>query len=161
MEIKDALYELFTDDPLNWAKWGIVFLIFILGYAVAVPLYKKIYYQFSWERKRDIAASRNQVIEATLLKKHPQGEVARRNWHATYQYSIHGEKKQYRAYFKHPMTPPRKLSLYYLNSPNKLFSYDEYHWESPKGLILFPLIFLPWILAAAVLFLLKVEIPGR
>lgn len=161
MEMKDALYGLFTDDPLNWVKWGVVFLIFILGYVVAIPLYKKIYYWLSWERKRDIAASRNQVIEAILLKKRPRGETARYNWYATYQYSINGEKKQYKAYFKHPMTPPLKLNLYYLNSPNRLFSYEEYHWESHKGFILFPILFLPWIMAVAMLFLLRIEIPGR
>lgn len=160
MEIKEAFYDLFTDNPVNWVKWGVVFLILILGYVVAIPLYKKVYYRVSWERKRDIARSRNHVIEATLLKKHPKGEVASYNWYATYQYFINGEKKQYKAYFKHPMTPPLKLSLYYLNSPNRLFSYDEYHWESHKGLLLFPIIFLPWILAVAALFLLKVEIPG-
>ena len=116
MEIKEAFYDLFTDNPVNWVKWGVVFLILILGYVVAIPLYKKIQYRMSWERKRDIARSRNHVIEATLLKKHPTGEVARYNWYATYQYSINGEEKQYKAYFKHPMTPPLKLSLYYLNS---------------------------------------------
>ena len=115
MEIKEAFYDLFTDNPVNWVKWGVVFLILILGYVVAIPLYKKIQYRISWERKRDIARSRNHVIEATLLKKHPTGEVARYNWYATYQYSINGEEKQYKAYFKHPMTPPLKLSLYYLN----------------------------------------------
>ena len=147
MEIKEALYAMFTDDPLNWFKWGVVFFVLIAGYVVAIPLYKKISYRLSWDRKRDIAISRNHVVEATLLKKH--------------QYFINGKKKEYNAYFKHPMTPPLKLSLYYLNSPNRLFSYDEYHWESHKGLILFPFIFLPWILAAAMIFLLQIEIPGR
>lgn len=161
MEIKEALYAMFTDDPLNWFKWGVVFFVLIAGYVVAIPLYKKISYRLSWDRKRDIAISRNHVVEATLLKKHPQGEVANYNWRATYQYFINGKKKEYNAYFKHPMTPPLKLSLYYLNSPNRLFSYDEYHWESHKGLILFPFIFLPWILAAAMIFLLQIEIPGR
>ncbi len=75
MEIKEAFYDLFTDNPVNWVKWGVVFLILILGYVVAIPLYKKIQYRISWERKRDIARSRNHVIEATLLKKHPTGDT--------------------------------------------------------------------------------------
>lgn len=41
MEIKEAFYDLFTDNPVNWVKWGVVFLILILGYVVAIPLYKK------------------------------------------------------------------------------------------------------------------------
>ena len=161
MSIRDALNSLFTDDPINWVKWGVAFLVLILGYAAAIPLYKKIHYRLSWERKRDIAASKNHVIKATLLKKRPQGEVARYNWHATYQYSINGETKQYQAYFKHPATPTLRLILYYLDSPNRLFSYDEYHWESHKSLILCPIIFLPGGLAAALLFLLRIEIPGH
>ena len=44
MGTKEAFYDLFTDDPVNWIKWGAVFVILILGYVAAVPLYKKIYY---------------------------------------------------------------------------------------------------------------------
>ena len=85
MDLKEAFYRFFTDDPVNWIKWGIVFAVLILGYVVAVPLYKKIYYRLSWERKRDIARSRDHVIRAKLVKKYPTGEVANYNWHATYQ----------------------------------------------------------------------------
>ncbi len=44
MGTKEAFYDLFTDDPVNWIKWGVVFVILILGYVAAVPLYKKIHY---------------------------------------------------------------------------------------------------------------------
>ena len=47
---------------------GWVFAVLILGYVVAVPAYKRITYLLSWERKRDIARSRNHIIEAALLK---------------------------------------------------------------------------------------------
>lgn len=160
MGIGEALTQLFTDDPVNWVKWGVVFLVLILGYVVAVPLYKKVHYAMSFERKRDVARSRNHVIEATLLKKRPRGEVANYNWVATYRYTIDGAEKQYTAYFKHPQTPPLRLYLYYLKNPNRLFSYDEYHWESHKGLLLLPLIFLPWILALLAMWILKIEHPG-
>lgn len=160
MGIKEALISLFTDDPLNWIKWGVVFAVLIVGYVIAIALYKKISYHLSWERKRDIAKSRGHIIKATLTNKHPSGEVAYYNWHAVYHYTFQGEARQYTAYFKHPATPPLFLYLYYIDNPNKLFSFDEYHYENHKGLILFPVIFLPWILAVGAMFLLGVELPG-
>ena len=32
MSIKEALIGVFSDDPINWLKWGIVFAILIGGY---------------------------------------------------------------------------------------------------------------------------------
>ena len=158
--LKEAFYRTFTDDPINWIKWGIVLVILVVGYVVAVPLYKKIHYRISWERKRDIARQRNHMIEATLIGKRPSGNVGAYDWHAVYQYSLNGKQKEYRAFFKHPQSPTRILYLYYLNSPNRLFSYDEYHWENHKAAILLPIMFLPWILAIAAIFVLNIEIPG-
>ena len=97
MGIKEALISLFTDDPLNWIKWGVVFAVLIVGYVIAIPLYKKISYHLSWERKRDIAKSRGHIIKATLTNKHPSGEVAHYNWHAVYHYTFQGEARQYTA----------------------------------------------------------------
>lgn len=31
MSIKEALIGVFSDDPINWIKWGIVFAILIGG----------------------------------------------------------------------------------------------------------------------------------
>lgn len=42
LSIQEALITMFTDDPINWIKWAAVFAILIGGYAVAVPLYKKV-----------------------------------------------------------------------------------------------------------------------
>ena len=42
MSIQEALITMFTDDPVNWLKWAIVFAVLIGGYAIAVPLYKKV-----------------------------------------------------------------------------------------------------------------------
>ena len=88
MGIQEALTGVFTDDPLNWVKWSAVFAVLILGYVVAVPAYKKFAYLLSWERKRDIARSRNHIIEAALLKKHRSGEVSHYDWHAVYRYTV-------------------------------------------------------------------------
>ena len=160
MGIKEALISLFTDDPLNWIKWGVVFAVLIAGYVIAIALYKKISYHLIWARKRDIAKSRGHIIKATLTNKHPSGEVAHYNWHAVYHYTLQGEARQYTAYFKHPATPPLFLYLSYIDNPNKLFSCDEYHYENHKGNILLPAIFLPWILAVGAMFLLRDELPG-
>ena len=110
--------------------------------------------------KRDIAKSRDHVIKASLLDKHPTGEVSRYNWRATYRYTIDGEERRYTAYFKHPSTPPLYLYLYYVDDPNKLFSCEEYHYENHKAIFLFPVILLPWILAGIALVLLGVDLSG-
>ena len=46
----------------------------------------------------------------------------------------------------------------YVDDPNKLFSCEEYRYENHKGLLLFPVMLLPWILAVAVMFLLGVGV---
>ena len=71
-----------------------------------------------------------------------------------------GGEREYHAYFKHPATPPVYLYLYYLDDPKKLFSCEEYHYENHKAILLFPMIFLPWILALAALVLLGVDMSG-
>ena len=118
MSIKEALIGVFSDDPINWVKWGIVFAILIGGYIIAIPLYGKVSSRLSWERKRDIA-------------------------------------------FKEPTRPPVYLYLYYLDNPRKLFSVEEYHYENHKAILLLPVIFLPWILALAAMFLLNIPLPTR
>lgn len=95
MSIKEALIGVFSDDPINWLKWGIVFAILIGGYIIAIPLYGKVSSRLSWERKRDIARSRDHVIKAALVKKHPKGEVGKYDWSATYHYELQGEEREY------------------------------------------------------------------
>ena len=50
MSIKEALIGVFSDDPINWLKWGIVFALLIGGYIIAIPLYAKVSSRLSWER---------------------------------------------------------------------------------------------------------------
>lgn len=156
--IHEKFVELFTDDPINWLKWGIVFAVLIVGYILAIPLYKKVSYRISWKRKRDIAISQKHVIQATLVDKHPTGEPANYDWYAKYSYSINGVKKTYRAFFKHPQSPLHTVSLLYLNNPKKLFCYEEYHWQNHKAIILLPIIVLPWILACSAMVLLGIPL---
>ena len=140
MSITEALIGVFSDDPINWLKWGIVFAILIGGYIIAIPLYGKVSSRLSWERKRDIA---------------------KYDWSATYHYELQGEEREYHAYFKEPTRPPVYLYLYYLDNPRKLFSVEEYHYENHKAILLLPVIFLPWILALAAMFLLNIPLPTR
>lgn len=48
LSIQEALITMFTDDPINWLKWAVVFAVLIGGYAIAVPLYKKASHGMSW-----------------------------------------------------------------------------------------------------------------
>lgn len=161
MSIGEALIGVFSDDPINWIKWGIVFTILIGGYFIAIPLYGKISSRLSWERKRDIARSRNHVIKAALWKKYPDGDPGKYSWRAIYRYEIQEEERKYHAYFKEPTRPPVYLYLYYLDNPRRLFSVEEYHYENHKGILLLPVIFLPWILALAAMFLLNIPLPTK
>ena len=114
--------------------------------------------RMSWERKRDIARSRDHVIKAALVKKHPKGEVGKYDWSATYRYKLQSEEREYHAYFKEPTRPPVYLYLYYLDNPRKLFSVEEYHYEiisDPSAACHFS----PWILALTAMFLLNIPLP--
>ena len=71
------------------------------------------------------------------------------------------KSEEYHAYFKEPTRPPVYLYLYYLDNPRKLFSVEEYHYENHKAILLLPVIFLPWILALAAMFLLNIPLPTR
>ena len=108
-----------------------------------------------------ISRSRDHVIKAALVKKHPKGEVGKYDCSATYHYELQGEEREYHAYFKEPTRPPVYLYLYYLDNPRKLFSVEEYHYENHKAILLLPVIFLPWILALAAMFLLNIPLPTR
>lgn len=48
--------------------------------------------------------------------------------------------------------------IFSIDDPDKLFSCEEYHYQNHKGLLLFPVMLLPWILAVAVMFLLGVGV---
>lgn len=132
MSIKEALIGVFSDDPINWLKWGIVFAILIGGYIIAIPLYGKVSSRLSWERKRDIARSRDHVIKAALVKKHPKGEVGKYDWSANYHYELQGEEREYHAYFKEPTRPPVYLYLYYWIIPVSCFRWRNITMRTTK-----------------------------
>ena len=118
MSIREALIHMFTDDPVNWLKWALVFAVLIGGYVVAVPLYGRLSHGISWERKQDIARSRNHIIKASIVKKWPSGDVGHYNWHATYRYTLQGEERRYTALFQAPVhAAPVSVSLLHRRSP--------------------------------------------
>ncbi|MDI9518037.1 MAG: hypothetical protein QM266_01780 [Bacillota bacterium] len=159
-EIKDGLIELFTDDPINWVKWIAVFTVLIATHFISVPLFNKVNYLLSWDRKGEKAKEKGNVIEATLID--VWKEVTESSWyyHATYEYiDLKGKKKKYYCFFIDPNYPSKKMELYYLDNPKKLFSVDEYHYENHKGIILIPIWVLPWVLAVITMMFLQIPIP--
>ena len=154
--------ETFTDDPVNWVKWVIVLIVFIAGFFVAFKVEKLLAPVLeSRERKKQIALERGNVIEAKLLtsSRRSYRKEGVDEWWGKYEYTVDGKTKIYHATFYH-ISPPHVLRLYYVNNPKKLFSMEEYHYELGKGLLLFPIRFLPFILGGLTLFLLGAEMGG-
>lgn len=158
--LQGILGEAYSTDPVNWVKWVIVYAVLIIGYIVMFPIYKKVSYFISYRRKRDIAMSRNHVIQAKRIKSYVSIEDSDYSCHGTYTYIVDGKEKKYRALFKNTRHAPVILYLYYVDNPKKVFAYDEYHWQNHKGIILLILIAIPWILAAVTMLVLKVDYSG-
>lgn len=155
MTIRKAMYECFTDNPINWVKWGIVFAVLILGHVFTSNLFDKVKYLMSYERKRDIAQSKGHVIEATLVRcRWYDGK-----FHALYHYRLGEENKSY-GLLSNYGRPPEKINLYYIHRPNRfsIFAVEGEHWDQNfRGL---PVIFvnlLPWFLAMLAAAILHVE----
>ncbi|MFI3209089.1 MAG: hypothetical protein R3Y40_08125 [Eubacteriales bacterium] len=160
MEIKEGLYQVFTDNPVNWIKWIVVFAILIAGYVVCLPIYKKVSYFFSYERKREMAKEKGHEIKATLISKHKVGDAPYYDYRVKYKYIVDEKEKKYKAFFKHPSSPPTNLCLYYINNPYFLFSCEEYRWQGHKGIVLLFINILPWIFALFAFQVLNIDISG-
>ena len=164
--MREAFYGLFTDDPAVWMKWIVVFAVLIGGYVIAIKLYGRVSYRISRQRKADIARSRGHVIEADLVSEWFSVKEEENNHHtriyfchAKYEYTLDGATRTYKAMFRDTRTAPRKLTLYYVNSPRKVFGIRDWHYENHKAIVLLPVIALPWILAIAAMVLLRIPIP--
>lgn len=160
MEIKEVLLEVFTDDPVNWIKWILVYMVLIFGYIAILPLYRKIGYWLSYHRKRELAESKGHVFDAKMIEHYSVDNLKKRTRQATYGYMIQGQELRYRAKFKRPNKPPNALKLYYIDDPKKMFCCEEYHWQESKALSLLLVIFIPWILATLAMTLLAIETTG-
>lgn len=154
--------ETFTNDPVNWVKWAVVLIVFIAGFFIAFKVEKLVAPILeSRERKKQIALERGNVIEAKLLTRSMRSyrKEGVDEWSGKYEYTVDGKTKTYHATFYH-IPPPHVLRLYYVNDPKKLFSMEEYHYDLGKGLLLFPIRFLPFILGGLTVFLLGAEMGG-
>lgn len=159
---RNQFTETFTDDPVNWVKWVIVLIVFIVGFFIAFKV-EKLFAPIleSRERKKQIALERGNVIEAKLLTRSMRSyrKPGVDEWCGKYEYTVDGKTKTYHATFYH-IPPPHVLRLYYVNNPKKLFSMEEYHYDLGKGLLLFPIRFLPFILGGLAVLLLGAEMGG-
>jgi len=163
-DVRGPLLEMFTDDPVNWVKWAVVFTVLVVGYVLAFKIYSKIEYHLSVQKKADLARAKGHVIEnAELINVRKKGTYQERkekhktNYSATYRYTLDGKEKEYHAYFANNY-PPKTINLYYKNSPRKLFSVEEYYWQAPVGVLYLALFFMPFVLAA--LIGMAIGVPG-
>ena len=161
--LTDALRHMFTDDPVNWLKFALVFATLIAGYIIIFPIYKKVDYYISRERKRDIALGRGHVIDARLVKYYQDYDESGTGWrdwytHATYEYVMEGQTKKYRAIFHHGGDPDPILHLYWINDPRRVFAVDDWHYENHKAIFLIPLVLFPWLAAALVMYALQLHL---
>lgn len=153
-DVKGPLLEMFTDDPVNWVKWAVVFTVLVVGYILAFKIYSKIEYHLSIQKKADLARAKGHVIEnAKRIKVRKKGTYQERKeknkttYSATYRYTLDGKEKEYHTYFANNY-PPETIDLYYKNSPRKLFSVEEYYWQPHIGILYLAIFFMPFVLAA-------------
>lgn len=149
--IQESIGQHFGGSPWAVLKIGLAIVVLIAGYIVVFPIYCKVDYFLSWNRKRDIAVSRGHVVNAKRVKY----AVGDDDSHASYEYMIENQKKVYKALFNNRVVPPENLQLYWIDNPRKIFAVEDYHYEVfSRGIPLLFLSSLPWILAGIVLYLL-------
>ncbi len=142
-EIIQGVKNFLSDSPINQVKWGIVFAVIIIGYVVLIK--SKIISKIAnkWEYRRDIAISRNHVVEATLISEYPYGEAPDYEWHAKYSYTIDGKEWKHNAVFREPARPPKTIELYYVDNPKRTFSTEENMPRSLEAVPVLVLVLLP------------------
>lgn len=151
--IKEGLTQTFSDNPVIWGKWLLVFITFILTFVIRIKF--KIDDKFDPFKKLDEkvkkAIDNKHIINATLIS----SRVYRENntCRGMYEYEINGEKHKYNARFM-GIYPRRTLHLYYEDNPRKVFTNEEYHHYVLKGLPLVILNFSPFIIGAFMVWLL-------
>lgn len=157
-EVIQGVDSFLSGSPINMVKWGSVFVVIIIGYIVLIK--SKIIMKIvkKWEYKRDIAISRNHVVEAKLISEYPYGEAPNYEWHAKYSYVVDGKKLNHIAFFHEPARPPQVLKLYYVNNPKKVFSEEEYIAKPLEGIFVIVLAILPFAAGIFTAILLRLQI---
>ncbi|MCD8248508.1 MAG: hypothetical protein LUC60_01390 [Lachnospiraceae bacterium] len=159
----DELINRITSNPVNAMKWVVVFVVLVLSHIPCIKLSKRMDYFIGWEKKRDRALLKGHEITAKLVRGYKdyavEGTVADRMAQGVYEYELNGELRKYRTHFQGRVSPPTVLKLYYLDNPRKVFSVEEYRWlDNLKALPGFFLAAMPWLIAAGVVILLRVEL---
>ena len=154
-EVIQGMDSFLSGNPINMVKWGSVFVVIIVGYIVLIK--SKIIMRIvkKWEYKRDIAISRNHVVEAKLISEYPYGEAPNYEWHAKYSYVIDGKELKHTAIFNNPARPPQILKLYYVNNPKRVFSEEEYIPKPLDGIFVIVLALLPFVAGTFTAILLR------
>lgn len=155
--IKDGLTQLFSNDPIIWVKWLIVFSSFILTIIIRIKfkIDERLDPSKRLEDKVKKAIENKHIINATLVKTYIHyDEDNKRTFSGKYEYEVNGKKHNYTAVFWGEQQPRRILHLYYEKTPKKVFTNEEYHYYAITGLPLVILNFSPFIVGALMVWLL-------
>lgn len=155
-DVKQALIRFFSDDPVNWAKWAVVWAVFVLSYVIIIKckILVKIYRR--GEHKREVAVGKNHIVHAKLKSAYPYGDEAPFDWRATYICELNGRTLKYRTKFH--CDPPKEIDLYYIDNSNKLYGMDETPGQNLCGIIALIVVFLPFALAVLAGVLIGVKV---
>lgn len=129
MTIRKAMSECFTDNPINWVKWGIVFAVLILGH----------------------------VVEATLVRCRWRWYDGK--FHALYHYRLGEENKSYGLLSTYGRPPEIiNLYYIHRPNRFSIFAVEGEHWDKNfRGLPVIFVNLLPWFLAMLAAAILHVE----
>ena len=146
--------EVFTNDPINWLKWVVVFAVLVGSFIISMKIIRKMSYALQGQKKTDAAKKKGYVIpDARLVESRKKYEgmekryKAGQHYYGTYEYELDGKVYRYHTYFKHKI-PPKTLTLYYKNNPQKPFCMEEYTWNPSGGILYLFFILMPFLLAA-------------
>ncbi len=145
--------EILANNPIDWIKWAVVFGVLIVAFVISAKIIKKLSYVLQGQKKVDEATAKGHVIKAYRVSSRSEyenfgkrHEEHKKNF-ASYEYEIDGETKTYNGYFKYKI-PPKKITLYYIDNPKRVFCMDDYQWNPFGGMIYLIFILVPFLLAA-------------
>jgi len=159
------MLEVFTNDPVNWAKWAAVFAVLIGSFIISFKIIKKIGYVLQGQKKVDEAKKKGHVIKANRVSSRKEYESLEKRHSgktkhfATYEYEVDGENRTYNGFFRHRI-PPKSITLYYMDNTRKVFCMEDYQWNPFGGMIYLLFIFVPFALAAFTAIALDVPFGG-
>ena len=153
--MKEELTEIFSDDPIIWGKWILVFIAFILTYVIIIKfkLNEKLNPNERLDKKVQRAIENKHIINAKLIKKYTDTDT-REVTSAIYEYEVNGKMYKYRADLRGFLDARTTLHLYYENTPQKLFTNEEHH---NYGILSLPWVILncsPFLVVAFMIYIL-------